>query len=93
MLGVVLADNLLLLLVFWELTSLTSLPADRLLAPARRRAPRRAHGADRHRRRRPGLLAGVLLLGHIVGSFDLDAILAAGDADPRAIRSTCPRWC
>src|SRR5690606_1220211 len=25
------------------------------------------------------LLAGVLLLGHIVGSYDLDAILAAGD--------------
>ena len=26
------------------------------------------------------LLAGVLLLGHIVGSYDLDAVLAAGDA-------------
>src|SRR3546814_16218378 len=25
------------------------------------------------------LLAGVLLLGHIVGSYDLDAILAAGE--------------
>ena len=35
------------------------------------------------------LLAGVLLLGQIVGSYDLDAVLAAGDAHPRAPRSTC----
>jgi NADH:ubiquinone oxidoreductase subunit 5 (subunit L)/multisubunit Na+/H+ antiporter MnhA subunit len=33
MLGVVLADNLILLVLFWELTSLASFPADRLLAP------------------------------------------------------------
>ena len=26
-----------------------------------------------------GLLAGVLLIGHIVGSYDLDAVLASGD--------------
>jgi hypothetical protein len=25
------------------------------------------------------LLAGVMLLGHVVGSYDLDAVLAAGD--------------
>ena len=25
------------------------------------------------------LLAGMLMLGHIVGSYDLDAVLAAGD--------------
>ena len=31
------------------------------------------------------LLAGVLLLGHIVGSYDLDAVLAAGDRGARAI--------
>ena len=30
------------------------------------------------------LLAGVLLLGHIVGSYDLDVVLASGDAHPRA---------
>ena len=32
MLGVVLSGNLILLVVFWELTSVFSLPADRLLA-------------------------------------------------------------
>jgi multicomponent K+:H+ antiporter subunit A len=79
MLGVVLADNLILLVVFWELTSLSSF----LLI-----------GYWHHRRdAREGarmalaitgagglcLLAGALMLGHIVGSYQLDAVLAAGD--------------
>jgi multicomponent K+:H+ antiporter subunit A len=78
MLGMVLSANLLLLLVFWELTSISSF----LLI-----------GFWSHRREaRDGarmalvitgggglaLLAGVLLIGHIVGSFELDAVLAAG---------------
>ncbi len=50
MLGVALADNLLLLAVFWELTSRRLVPADRLLAAPRRRAPGRAHGAGGDRR-------------------------------------------
>ena len=79
MLGMVLSGNLLLLMVFWELTSITSF----LLI-----------GFWSHRREaRDGarmalvitgggglaLLGGVLLIGRIVGSFDLDAVLAAGD--------------
>ena len=55
------------------------LPADRLLAPQCQRARRRAHGADRHRHGGLCLLAGVLLIGHIVGSYDLDRVLASGE--------------
>ncbi len=77
MLGVVCSDNLLLLLTFWELTSLTSF----LLigywsqqSDARRgaRMALTVTGAG-------GLclFAGILILGHIVGSFDLQTVLAA----------------
>ena len=79
MLGLVLADNLLLLVVFWELTSVSSF----LLI---------GYWQDRAEARRGArlsltitalgglaLLGGVLLLGDIVGSFQLDAVLAAGD--------------
>jgi multicomponent K+:H+ antiporter subunit A len=79
MLGVVLADNLLLLVVFWELTSLSSF----LLIGYW------THEADARQGARMALtitgagglllLAGVLLLGHIVGSFDLETVLASGD--------------
>ena len=78
MLGVVLAGNLLLLAFFWELTSLLSF----LLIGYwhhRRDAQRGARmallvtGAGGF-----ALLAGLLLLGHIAGSHDLDAVLAAG---------------
>jgi multicomponent K+:H+ antiporter subunit A len=55
MLGVVLSENLLLLLVFWEITSLSSF----LLVAYRQRqvrvANRRPHGPGGHRRRRPGI--------------------------------------
>jgi len=79
MLGVVLADNLLLLVVFWELTSLSSF----LLIGYW------SHAADARQGARMALtitgagglalLGGALLLGHIVGSYDLDAVLASGD--------------
>ena len=52
MLGTVLSGNLIQLVVFWELTSLTLLHADRLLVSPRRRAARRADGAHRHGHRR-----------------------------------------
>ncbi|MBY4596728.1 monovalent cation/H+ antiporter subunit A [bacterium BD-1] len=80
MLGMVVAGNLLLLAVFWELTSISSF----LLI-----------GFWSHRRdARDGarmalvvtsagglaLLAGVLMIGHVVGSFELDVVLASGDA-------------
>jgi multicomponent K+:H+ antiporter subunit A len=52
MLGIVLSDNILLLLIFWELTSLV-LPADRLLEASARGAAGRAHGAGGHGCGRP----------------------------------------
>ncbi len=86
MLGVVTADNLLLLLVFWELTSLSSF----LLIGFWRGAEEARQGA-RLALLVTGagglaLLAGVLLIGDIVGSYSLVQVLAAGDlvrADPR----------
>jgi multicomponent K+:H+ antiporter subunit A len=79
MLGLVLADNLILLVAFWELTSLASF----LLIGYWNRLPEARDGA-RLALAVTGagglaLLAGVLLLGGIVGSFELDAVLAAGD--------------
>ncbi|ODS63186.1 MAG: monovalent cation/H+ antiporter subunit A [Arenimonas sp. SCN 70-307] len=79
MLGMVLAGNLLLLAVFWEMTSISSF----LLI-----------GFWHHRRdARDGarmalvitgagglaLLAGVVMIGNIVGSYELDVVLASGE--------------
>ena len=79
MLGIVLADNLLLLLVFWELTSLSSFL---LIGYWNTRSDAR-EGARMALAITGGgglaLLGGVLLIGHIVGSFDLDRVLASGD--------------
>lgn len=79
MLGVVLSGNLIQLVVFWELTSIFSF----LLIGYwhhRKDAQRGAlmaltvTGAGGL-----ALLAGVIVLGRIIGSYDLDAALAAGD--------------
>jgi multicomponent K+:H+ antiporter subunit A len=83
MLGVVLADNLVLLVLFWELTSLSSF----LLIGywhGREDVGRDAREGARMALTVTGagglcLLAGVLLLGHIVGSTDLDVVLASGE--------------
>ena len=79
MLGVVLSENLLLLLVFWELTSLSSF----LLVAYNSEKYESRIGARMALAVTGGgglaLLAGILLLGHIVGSYDLSAILAAGE--------------
>jgi len=79
MLGVVLSENLIQLLIFWELTSLSSF----LLIGYWR------HRQDARRGARMALaitgagglalLGGILLLGEIVGSYELSAVLAAGD--------------
>ncbi len=79
MLGVVLSGNLIQLVVFWELTSVTSF----LLI---------GYWQERNDARRGArmaftvttigglcLLAGVLLLGHIAGSYELEAVLGAGN--------------
>ncbi|HEY0878259.1 MAG TPA: monovalent cation/H+ antiporter subunit A [Zeimonas sp.] len=77
MLGVVTAGNLIQLVFFWELTSLFSF----LLIGYWHHRPDARRGARMALVVTGGgglsLLAGVLLLGRIVGSFDLDAVLAA----------------
>ena len=93
MLGVVLSDNLILLVVFWELTSLSSFL---LIGYWHHRADARDGARMALIVTGAGglcLLAGVLLLGHIVGSYDLDVVLASGDASSAPIRCTCRRWC
>lgn len=78
MLGVVLAENLLLMLMFWELTSLSSFL---LIGFWGARSDARK-GARMALAVTGGgglaLFAGILLLGHIVGSSELSQVLAAG---------------
>ncbi|WP_185268160.1 monovalent cation/H+ antiporter subunit A [Halopseudomonas xiamenensis] len=79
MLGVVLTENLLLMMFFWELTSLSSF----LLIGYW------SHSADARKGARMSLvvtgggglalLAGILLLGQVVGSYQLSDVLAAGE--------------
>ncbi|HKJ98121.1 MAG TPA: monovalent cation/H+ antiporter subunit A [Desulfotignum sp.] len=80
MLGIVLSENLLLLMVFWELTSISSFL---LIGFWRHRADAR-QGAFMALVITGGggfaMLAGFLLLGHITGSFELTAVLAAKEA-------------
>ena len=80
MLGIVLSGNLIQLVFFWELTSLFSF----LLIGYWHQTAQARDGA------RMALIitsagglclfAGVLILGHIVGSYDLDRVLASGAA-------------
>ncbi|GIK25755.1 MAG: monovalent cation/H+ antiporter subunit A [Betaproteobacteria bacterium] len=79
MLGVALSENLLLLVVFWEITSLAS-----FLLIAYKRELHDSRIAARMALAVTGagglaLLAGVLLLGHIAGSFELSTVLASGE--------------
>jgi multicomponent K+:H+ antiporter subunit A len=80
MLGVVLSDNLLLLVVFWELTSISSFL---LVGYWGHRAEARS-GARMALAVTGGgglvMLAGVLLLGQIGGSFDLSVLFERRDA-------------
>jgi len=79
MLGVVLSGNLIQLVIFWELTSLSSflLIGYWFHLSAARDGARMAlivtslGGL--------ALLLGVLIIGHIVGSYDLDVVLSSGD--------------
>jgi multicomponent K+:H+ antiporter subunit A len=78
MLGVVLSENLLLLVVFWELTSLASFL---LISYRYKQHPSRLSGRIALAVTGGGglaLFAGILLLGHIAGSFELSDVLAAG---------------
>jgi len=79
MLGVVLADNLLLLVVFWELTSLSSFV---LIGYWNHRADARQGARMALTITAAGglaLFAGMLLLGRIAGSYDLGTVLASGE--------------
>jgi multicomponent K+:H+ antiporter subunit A len=79
MLGIVLSENLLLLLVFWEITSLSSF----LLVAYRSEKYESRIGARMALAVTGGgglaLLAGILLLGQLAGSYELSVILAAGE--------------
>lgn len=80
MVGIVLSDNILMLLVFWELTSLSSF----LLIGYWRHLPEGRQGA-RMALAVTGmgglaLIGGMLILGQIAGSYDLTVILENRDA-------------
>ena len=85
MLGIVLSENVLLMLVFWEMTSLASflLVAYKYEAHDARIAARMALAVTGGGGL--ALLAGLLMLGHMAGSYDLSVILLRGNtirADP-----------
>ena len=79
MLGRVIAGNLLLLVVFWELTSISSFLLIGFWS----------HRQDARQGARMALtitglgglalLGGVLLIGRVTGSYDLDVVLASGE--------------
>jgi multicomponent K+:H+ antiporter subunit A len=80
MLGVVLAGNLIVMVFFWELTSVASFL---LIGYWRHNATARDGARMALVVTVAGglcLLAGVLILGHIVGSYDLDRVLASREA-------------
>jgi multicomponent K+:H+ antiporter subunit A len=80
MLGIVLSENLLLLFVFWELTSLSSF----LLIGYWNHRSESRRGARMALAVTGGgglaMLAGFLIIGNIAGSFELTAVLEARDA-------------
>src|SRR5690606_11528168 len=79
MLGVVLSGNLIQLVMFWELTSLSSFM---LIGYWHHRADARRGARMAFTVTASGglcLLAGVLMLGHIIGSYDLDVVLNSGE--------------
>jgi len=79
MVGIVLSDNILLLLIFWELTSLSSF----LLIGYWKHLPEGRQGARMALAVTGGgglaLIAGMLILGNIAGSYNLSVILTQKD--------------
>lgn len=80
MLGVVVSGNIIVLAVFWELTSITSF----LLIGYWTQNPAARDGARTSLIVTAGggvaLLAAMLVIGRIAGSYELDRVLAAGEA-------------
>ncbi|QOR37861.1 monovalent cation/H+ antiporter subunit A [Billgrantia diversa] len=85
MVGIVMADNLILLWLYWELTSISSFLligfwSHQSEARKGARMALTVTGAGGL-----ALLAGLLMLGDMVGSYSMDQVLASGDiivADP-----------
>lgn len=80
MLGIVLSENLLLLLLFWEMTSLSSFL---LISYWREREDARRGARMALTITALGglsLLGGFLLLGEMAGSYELSVVLASGEA-------------
>lgn len=79
MVGIVLSNNVLLMIIFWELTSLSSF----LLigfwghTPAGRQGARMALAVTGSGGL--ALIGGMMLIGKIVGSYDLTEIISSGD--------------
>jgi multicomponent K+:H+ antiporter subunit A len=79
MLGIVLSGNLIQLVFFWELTSLFSFL---LIGYWHQRTQARDGARMALTITSAGglcLFAGVLIIGHVVGSYELDQVLASGD--------------
>jgi multicomponent K+:H+ antiporter subunit A len=79
MLGIALSGNLIQLVFFWELTSILSFL---LIGYWHHSASARAGARMALTVTATGglcLFAGVIVLGHIVGSYDLDVVLKSGD--------------
>ncbi|KPF43493.1 monovalent cation/H+ antiporter subunit A [Rhizobium sp. AAP43] len=79
MLGILISGNVILISIFWELTSIFS-----FLLISYWHTSAAARDGARMALTITGiggfcLLIGMLLLGHVVGSYDLDKILASGD--------------
>ena len=80
MLGLVMSGHLIQIVFFWELTSVFSFL---LIGYWHHRADARRGAYMALMVTGAGglaLLVGVMLLGHVVGSYDLDRVLASGDA-------------
>jgi multicomponent Na+:H+ antiporter subunit A len=80
MLGLLLSENLLLAFVFWELTSITSF----LLIGFKHESEKARKAAKQGLVVTVGgglaMLAGIVLIGQVVGSFELSTVLQSGDA-------------
>jgi multicomponent Na+:H+ antiporter subunit A len=80
MLGMALADNLIVLFVFWELTTITSYL---LIGFEHERASARSAALQALLVTASGglaLLAGLLLLGHVGGTYELSILMTRGEA-------------
>ena len=79
MFGLVMADDLLLLFIFWELTTILSYLLIGFAGPGWRPGGPLS-GADGHHRGRPGHAGGPHHAGHAAGTYRISAILEQAPA-------------